>query len=141
MRQGLRVLCILWWIGAMACEPGTTPIREILENAKAYDGKEVTVRGRVVQTVSFLGIRYYKLRDETGEIAVIPDKAMPQEGTERRVHGVVQHMFSIGDLKMVVIYEGRRPGRKSDRPLSGADGPGGGVHPHSIAQEARLSEL
>lgn len=108
MKSVMKALLISWVMGSVACGLGTTPIRKILENAKAYDGREVTVRGRVVQTISFLGVKYYKLRDETGEIAVIPDRELPPEGTEKRVHGVVEHLFSIGDLKMVVIYEGRR---------------------------------
>ena len=81
------------------------PIGTILENPSSFDGKVVTVSGKVVQTFSIIHLRYFVIDDGTGRIPVIPARSMPQEGAEVRVTGVVKHAFTLLGKTMVVIIE------------------------------------
>ena len=87
----------------------STPIGKILADPRAYAGKTVTVSGEVTQVFSFIFIKYFKLKDKTGEIVVVTDKPLPKVGTEIKVKGTVQEAFSIGDQQLIVIAEQSKP--------------------------------
>jgi hypothetical protein len=84
----------------------TTPIQKILINPRDYADKNVTIVGTVVETFSIVVIKYFTLRDETGEIAVITDKPLPAKGQKIKVSGTVQEAFSLGDKQLIVLIEG-----------------------------------
>ncbi len=88
----------------------TTPIGKILENPRDYAGKTVTVSGEVTEVFSFLVIRYFIIKDKTGEIPVVTEKPLPRVGNKIKVKGTVQEAFSIGDKQLIVIVE-----RKEDK--------------------------
>jgi aspartyl/asparaginyl-tRNA synthetase len=83
----------------------TTPINKILANPRAYAGKTVKVSGEVTQIFSLLVIKYFKVRDGTGEIIVVTEKPLPKIGTKIKVKGTVEEAFSIGDQQLIVIVE------------------------------------
>jgi len=83
----------------------TTPINKIFENPRAYAGKTVSVSGEVTQTLSFVFIKYFKVRDGTGEITIVTEKPLPKIGTKIKVKGTVEEAFSIGDKQLLVIKE------------------------------------
>ncbi len=87
----------------------STPIGKILADPRAYAGKTVTVSGEVTQVFSLIFIKYFRLRDKTGEIVVVTDKPLPKVGTKISVKGTVQEAFSIGDQQLIVIVEESKP--------------------------------
>ena len=88
----------------------STPIGKILADPRAYAGKTVTVSGEVTQIFSLVFIKYFRMRDETGEIVIVTDKPLPKVGTKIRVKGTVEEAFSIGDQQLIVIVEQSKPG-------------------------------
>jgi hypothetical protein len=88
----------------------STPIGKILADPRAYAGKNVTVSGEVTQIFSLVFIKYFRLRDETGEIVIVTDKPLPKVGTKIKVKGTAQEAFSIGDQQLIVIVEQSNPG-------------------------------
>jgi hypothetical protein len=61
------------------------------------------VSGEVTQTLSFVFIKYFKVRDGTGEITIVTEKPLPKIGTKIKVKGTVEEAFSIGDKQLLVI--------------------------------------
>jgi len=86
-----------------------TPIGKILDNVRVFDGKQVIVQGEVTETfgasVLGYGINYFKVKDKTGEIAVITKRSMPKKGQKVKVRGTVKEAFSIGEESLTVITE------------------------------------
>jgi len=109
LRAGLAILfCSLMLFGCSGTF--STPIGKILADPRAYAGKRVTVSGEVTEIFSLLIIKYFKVRDETGEIVIVTDRPLPKVGTKIKVKGTVQEAFSIGDQQLIVINEQIKPG-------------------------------
>lgn len=91
---------------AMACESLTaTPINKVLHDPRAYEGKTVTIAGQVSDRTSLLVMKYFTVKDSTGEINVITERALPPIGSKIRVKGKVQEAFSVGNQQLVVLIE------------------------------------
>jgi hypothetical protein len=82
-----------------------TPIGKILENPRDYDGKDLTISGEVTDRVSLLFVKYFQLKDNTGEITVVTKRSLPAIGSKVRVKGHVEEAFAIGDQQMLVFME------------------------------------
>lgn len=81
-------------------------IENILSNPKAYEGKVVTIEGEVIDRTSFfIIVKFYKLRDKTGEIIVVTKKTLPEVRSKVRVTGRIDEAFSIGNQKLLVFVE------------------------------------
>ena len=81
-----------------------TRIETILGNPKAYVGKEVTIEGEVTdRTAFFTTVKFFRVRDKTGEIIVVTKKALPEVRSTVRVKGSVDEAFPVGDQKFVVL--------------------------------------
>ena len=50
-------------------------------------------------------VKYFVIKDGTGEIVVVTEKPLPKEGTKITVKGTVQEAFSIGDKQLLVVVE------------------------------------
>ncbi len=83
----------------------TTPIRDILDDPGGYEGKTVTVTGVVVDSTNLIVLKYYRVEDATGRIAVVAHQAVPPRGAKVRVRGRVHQAFAIGDQTFTVIVE------------------------------------
>jgi hypothetical protein len=88
----------------------STPIKKIIDNPRDYSGKEVTISGEVTETFGLIVMKYFVVRDSTGEIAVITSKPLPKKGDRIKVRGTVQEAFSLGDQQLIVIIEREAPG-------------------------------
>ncbi len=86
----------------------TTSIQDIREDVDKYEGKEVTVSGEVIETTNILIKKYYKIKDESGEINIVTKEALPEKNTQVTVTGTVEKMLKIGDLEMLAIKEKER---------------------------------
>lgn len=96
-------LIILLFIG---CDSLTaTPIKKILDNPRDYSGKPVTISGEVTEVFSLVVIKYFVVKDRTGEIIVVTQKPLPKKGSKITAKGTVQEAFSIGDQQLIVIME------------------------------------
>src|SRR5512136_2667067 len=73
-----------------------TKIADIRNNPRQYADKEVTVSGEVTGTFSLVVVKYFTLRDNTGEITIVTQRALPKEGERLKVKGTVREAFSIG---------------------------------------------
>jgi uncharacterized protein YjbJ (UPF0337 family) len=82
-----------------------TPIEKILKNPRAYEGKAITIAGEVTDRTSLVIVKFFKLKDKTGEITVITKRSLPAVGAKERVKGKVQEAFAIGDQQMLVFVE------------------------------------
>ena len=83
----------------------STKIADIRNNPRQYAGKEVTVSGEVTGTFSLVVIKYFTLRDNTGEITIVTQRPLPKEGERLKVKGTVREAFSIGSESLLVIVE------------------------------------
>lgn len=103
-------LAILFSLTLLSCsELFSTPIGKILADPRAYAGKTVTVSGEVTEIFSLFFMRYFKLRDKTGEIVIVTHRVLPKVGTKLKVKGGVEEAFSIGDQQFIVIKEQNKP--------------------------------
>lgn len=88
----------------LSCSPKVN-IEKILNNPREYDGKMVVIEGRVVESANLLLLKYFVLDDETGQIVVVTEKAVPKQGQYVKVKGVVNQAFQIQDKSLIVIIE------------------------------------
>ncbi|MDD5562700.1 MAG: hypothetical protein PHQ91_03220 [Thermoanaerobaculaceae bacterium] len=82
-----------------------TKIGDIQKAPGQWDGRTVTVAGKVTGTHNLLVVKYYQVDDGTGEIAVVTQSALPKEGENVRVKGRVEQAFALGSAHVVVIVE------------------------------------
>lgn len=101
------VVCIFLAGGILASCAGlfATPIEKILQNPRDYSGKTVTISGEVVEVAGLIFVKYFVVKDKTGQITVITTRPLPRENTEITVKGKVETAFSIGDKQLIVIVE------------------------------------
>jgi hypothetical protein len=83
----------------------STPIGKILEDPRKYADRSVTVSGEVTEVFSFMVIKYFVVRDKTGQLAVVTEKTLPRKGAQISVHGKVKEAFSLGDQQLLVLVE------------------------------------
>ncbi len=108
MKQLWRMSAILIVFCAFlaACDKlVSTPIGKIAENPREYAGKSVTITGEVTDVFSLFVLKYFAIRDDTGQIIVISDKPLPKKGTTLTVKGRIEEAFSVGDQQLLVLIE------------------------------------
>ena len=102
----LRNILFLMVLALAACYPiFTTPIGKLLANPRDYEGKQVKISGDVVESVNILLVRYFVVKDDTGEITVITQRTLPRMGEKIKVYGKIQEAFSLGDQQTIVLIE------------------------------------
>ncbi len=83
-----------------------TPIEKIVSNPTVYIGKEVKIEGKVTDRTAFFGVlRFYKVRDKSGEITVLTGKSLPDIKSVMIVKGRLDDSFPLGDQKLVILKE------------------------------------
>lgn len=105
------------WIGCLAVAvllagacSGLFPTRieDIHASPREFDGRQVTVKGTVTEIVNLLFVKYFVVRDETGEIPVVTERVLPAKGETVTIRGKVQEAFALGDQRLIVIVESAR---------------------------------
>jgi hypothetical protein len=105
-KRRAAALALALLLGAVACSRFfRTPIKDILDNPAAYEGKTVKVEGSVVDSANLLVVKYYHLEDPTGRIVVVARRAVPLRGARVTVTGSVHQAFALGDQNLTVIFE------------------------------------
>ena len=81
-------------------------IEKILSNPREYEGKIVTIEGEVTdRTAFFVVVKFFKVKDKTGEITVVTRRTLPAIKSIVRVKGRIDEVFAVGDQKLVVFVE------------------------------------
>lgn len=78
---------------------GYTPIKDIVANPTAYEGKEVKVRGRVqdVTKIPFVEPKFYTLAADGYQLPVLTEHTTPAVNAEVVVIGRVENIAIIGN--------------------------------------------
>ncbi len=94
------------WLLAVTCavagcslfDFGYAQIGDIVKNPGQFDGKEVKVRGKVVDVVKlpFLETKMYMLKDDTGQVLVVTAGDIPTVGSEVRAKGIIESVAIVG---------------------------------------------
>lgn len=92
-------------IVSVSCGIGTTKIGDINNHPRDYTGKEVTISGEVTETFSLFVVKYFVVRDNSGEISVVTERPLPAKGEKIRVKGSVKEAFSLGTKTALVLME------------------------------------
>ena len=88
---------------------GVTPIRDLLNDPSRYDGKTVRIQGEVKGSLGGLGVGAYEVRDKTGTLAVVSEKAdPPRSGTKIGVKGRFDALLNLGFKSLSVLREESR---------------------------------
>ncbi len=82
-----------------------TKIADIKKAPSSYDGKTVTISGKVTSAHNLLVVKYYQVDDGTGEVPVVTQSELPKEGDIVHVKGTVNQAFVLGTARLVVIVE------------------------------------
>jgi len=84
-----------------------TDIDKIVSNPGAYAGTEVAIEGEVTDRTALFGaLKFYKLKDKSGEMIVVSKRSLPEMRSNVSVKGRIDEAFSLGDQKLVVFVEG-----------------------------------
>ena len=100
------VACLLS-MSTMACRR-TTRIGDIVADPRAFEGRTLSVRGEVGDTLNIVVLKAYSINDGSGTIYVVTDTAVPQRGESVGVTGKVNQAFAFGDKSLLVIHEDPR---------------------------------
>lgn len=66
------------------------------------------MKGTVTETVNLLFMKYFVVRDESGEIPVVTERILPAKGETVTIRGKVQEAFALGEERLIVIVESTR---------------------------------
>lgn len=83
----------------------TVAIKDILDQPREYADKKIAVEGEVSGAFSLIFIKYFMVKDGTGEIGVVSEKPLPKIGQKIRITGTVKEAFSLGDQRMTILIE------------------------------------
>ncbi len=101
---GFVMVCVLV-IVSVSCGINTTKIGDIINHPRDYAGKEVTISGEVTETLSLFVVKYFVVRDNSGEISVVTERPLPAKGEKIKVKGSVKEAFSLGTQTSLVLVE------------------------------------
>ncbi|MBP1747910.1 MAG: hypothetical protein H6Q52_449 [Deltaproteobacteria bacterium] len=106
MKKYAVFLSILAFLALTSCgNLFPTKIGDIRGNPRKYAEKQVIISGQVTEILSLIAFKYFVIKDDTGEIAVITSKPLPAAGQKLTVRGIVKEAFSIGNRNALVIME------------------------------------
>lgn len=105
IQKTLAVTCLVLLLSAGCSSLMATPIKKIIDNPRDYSAKPVTISGEVTEIFSLFVIKYFVVKDSSGEIIVVTQKPLPAKGSKITVKGNVQEAFSLGDQQLIVIME------------------------------------
>ena len=102
--NGFFIICLLL-ITFVSCGIGTTKIGDIVGHPRDYVDKEVTISGEVTETFSLFIVKYFVVRDSSGEISVVTEKPLPAKGEKIKVKGTAKETFSFGTKTALVLVK------------------------------------
>lgn len=98
----------------------STDVAELRSHSRVYDGKQVTVRGKVVEAANMMLLKWFIVEDDTGHIYVWTDRGVPNLGESITVTGTFHQVMSagFGDPKKLeeMLDEWRKEREKEGEP-------------------------
>lgn len=106
----LGCLAIVAVLSALLVSCEREKISEINADPGRYHNKEVTIVGKVTQSIGALGKGVYQINDGTGSLWVYSDKlGVPSKGTSVGVKGTVMPTFTfLGTNYATIMRESER---------------------------------
>jgi hypothetical protein len=90
-----RLLCLAFVLAtAMLAADCATTVNQIMADPSRYRQREVTLSGRVVDSMSLGDRGAYRLEDRTGTLWVISDHGVPRTGARVTVKGTIRDTFN-----------------------------------------------
>lgn len=88
---------------------GTRPIGEVRQAAPSLEGRSVRVKGKVVDSnqLPFVGTRFYKIQDDTGELWVTTKDPLPALGETLVVSGELHNAAVLGGTSIGIQIQER----------------------------------
>jgi hypothetical protein len=110
--HGVRLLAPFTSVAALLVLTGcasVTPIGQLLDNPSKYDGKTVRIEGEVKGSAGGLGVGAYQMKDDTGTLTVVSEKAdPPRTGAKLGVKGKFDALITLGSRSLAVLREESR---------------------------------
>lgn len=102
--RGLSILLLMLVAG---CGWGLTPIEKIARAPARYQGRSITVKGRIVRSGDLpqVGRTGVEIEDRGARLLVLTRRAVPPAGERLRVSGTLETRFDIGDRRAVVLID------------------------------------
>jgi hypothetical protein len=113
MKRRIASLAAVLMLGLLITGCERQNIGEIKSDPGRFEGKEVSVAGRVTSvSVGALGMGFYEIDDGTGKLFIVSEKhGAPSEGASVGVQGTVMPTFTfLGRNYAVVLRESNRKG-------------------------------
>lgn len=115
-RRSPLVIAVMMALWLQACATRSSSITEVLTDPGRYRDGDVTVAGKVTESVGFLGYGFFKVDDGTGTIWVFSRSGLPRQGAQ---------VIVTGSVKDIAVF---------DSPVTTKDGP---LLPDSLARALR----
>lgn len=82
-----------------------TQLHSLIENCSKFEGKTITVEGRVCPGIALLGSSAFGLEDDAGRSVLVLGRDLPKPAAERaRVRGRVQVLMDSRAAKLVFVH-------------------------------------
>jgi len=110
MRLGILLFVIVFAVSGCSINTNIN-ISEIKDRPDEYKGKQVSIKGKVIETVSVPLIHKgaYQVDDGTGKIWVMSQERIPYRGDDVKIKGEVKTGFTFHKLTLgTVIVEGEK---------------------------------
>jgi hypothetical protein len=110
-RLVLLAALTLTLLSAAGCTNSPTKIGDVTANGSNYDGKTITVKGTVGETVWLVTAKkgLYQVGDLSGTIWVYSTEPPPEKGMTVRTEGTLSSAFSLGGRSYgTIINETKR---------------------------------
>lgn len=101
----MRVRVLFFGLVLAIVSACSTKIEKVKQDAELLDNQVVTVSGKVISTTNLVVMKYYKLQDASGQIAIISKQPLPSEGESLTIKGTVHQYMKVGNTSMTVIKE------------------------------------
>ena len=111
MQHARRFAVPVFLVLALTGCAARTSIADIRSQAAELEGRQVTVSGKVIDTLALplVSSRYYQVDDGSGQLWVETRSALPEEGAEVRATGTLSPGLKVGSVEMgLVLQESRR---------------------------------
>lgn len=104
-RRAILVLLVLLVAGGAGFlawrQYGPVPISRILARPADFEGRTVTITGKVQTSMSLLGQGLMQVNDGSGSLWAARSGAVPPPGTEVRLRGSITTMLQVGTISVV----------------------------------------
>ena len=96
----LKLSLVVLALAGAACAQKT--VNHVLADPARYANKEISLSGRVVESVSVAGKGFYRLEDPTGRLWVFSQRGVPRKGATVKVKGKIHDGFDISAFDSVL---------------------------------------